>query len=271
MKTAWCDVPIGTIVDSDIIRLQTQNELIVDGFEVKSVKQACYELRASEIFYDVASHRDDQRVIVSQNSGFVLRPNYYVVCIVKEQLKLPADVLGRILTKGHLFSIGILPVNTYADPGFQGRLGITLYNASHRYLVIKPGEAIAKIEFERLPKPVKHPYAGQHGYDTQVWPVATRLLADLNGDPSLRRQVGSESDEIRATYGPVVSKMVQDIAFYKRAVWVQVLAIVGGFTIIFQLQRQMGLMLSIAVGIASNLLTTLGVSLFRDWRRRHVE
>ena len=68
-----------------------------------------------------------------------------------ERISLPDRLLGRVLAKGQLFSIGILPVCTYADPGFDGRLGITLFNFSRHYISIKPGQPIAKIEFSILP------------------------------------------------------------------------------------------------------------------------
>ena len=142
-------------------------ELITQNFEPKNIKQACYELRASDLFYETSSSREDKRVIVD-GSGYILPPSSYVTAIVCETIDLPNDVLARIMAKGQLFSIGIVPVNTCADPGFRGRLGITLLNASHRHLVIQPGEAIAKIEFVKLSRSVSRPYSGAHGYETKI-------------------------------------------------------------------------------------------------------
>ena len=65
----------------------------------------------------------------------------------------------------------LLPVNTYADPGFQGNLGIILHNNSINYLKIKEDELIAKIEFSALQHPVQKRYNGQHGYKTKIWPI----------------------------------------------------------------------------------------------------
>src|SRR3984893_16367534 len=138
-KKVWSDVPVGTIVDSDMEKLAAAGELITGHFDSTCVKQACYELRASDIFWDVASAAEDKRVVVGVHGEYLLKPNCYVVCIVKEHISLPSNVLARVLTKGLLFSIGVLAVNTYADPGFEGRLGITLYNGSRRYVRIQPG------------------------------------------------------------------------------------------------------------------------------------
>src|SRR5437016_4773421 len=117
------DLPVGTLVDDDIIDCAKNGHLIPKEFSAENVKQACYELRASNIFYETASVKEDKRIDVG-GGCYVLRPNTYVTVITLEHLLIPDNVLCRILTKGVLFSLGILPVNTYADPGFQGRLGI---------------------------------------------------------------------------------------------------------------------------------------------------
>ena len=173
----WTSIPVGTIRDADITVLGNAGKLITDEFNEQNIKQACYELRASNVFYETAASRENKRVEVGGN-GYILRPHSYVTAIVQERIQLPANVLGRILTKGQLFSIGILPVCTYADPGFAGRLGITLCNVSHRHIVIKSGQPIAKIEFSVLAQPVTNPYTGQHGYETQIWPIPVHLYAD---------------------------------------------------------------------------------------------
>ena len=42
----------GTLTDLEIIDNVKEKKLIVENYEEKKVKQACYELRASNIYYD---------------------------------------------------------------------------------------------------------------------------------------------------------------------------------------------------------------------------
>lgn len=267
MHDIWREIPLGTIVDSDISRLAAASELIVDGFDPDRVKQACYELTASDIFYNLQSAAENKRVVVDASTGYLLKPNCYVVSIVKERLRLPSNVLGRILTKGKLFSVGILPVNTYADPGFEGRLGLSLYNGSQRYVVVRPGEAIAKIEFSMLPKPVMRPYSGQHGYETEIWPVATNLYADLAGEKVASR-IGSDEEELALSHGPLVAEMFRQLRFYRYGVWAQLFVILAGFGILFALHGYVSMVWSLALGILSNLLTMVAVNIvFRNVKR----
>ena len=252
----WKGIGPGTIVDDEIVRLAEGGELITSGFDSKFVKQACYELRASTVFWDLAAVSEDKRVEVGDGDFYLLKPNCFVVCVVSEHLRLPANVLGRILTKGRLFSVGILPVNTYADPGFSGRLGITLFNASKRYLKLRPGEPIAKIEFSVLERPASRPYTGQHGYETEIWPVATHLIADMESD-EIKNRIGDVYTELKSSHGLPVADMYKRLQYYSKIVWVQVGAVMVLFTLLFALHGQVDLISSLWVGVVANVLTTL--------------
>jgi dCTP deaminase len=255
----WREMPIGTLVDSDIRRLAEQGELITEGFDAGRLKQACYELRASTVFYETSSNKENKRVTVGAE-GYILRPHSYVTAIVMETVELPANVLGRILTKGQLFSVGILPVCTYADPGFGGRLGITLCNVSHRHIHLRPGDAIAKIEFAVLPRAVERPYSGQHGYETEIWPIPVHFYATPGDLESAGIRPGS-NEEVARSYGPEVARLLARVDYYSRRIWIQIAVTVIGFLILFALVGTIDWVWSVLLGVAGNLITNLVVYL----------
>ena len=111
----------GTLVDSDILTLASTGNLIVDEFVPANVKQACYELRASDVFWETWSTHENKRVVVDATAGYLLKPNRYVVAIVKEKIVLPPNIVARILAKGQLVSIGVLPADLFP---FLGNLKI---------------------------------------------------------------------------------------------------------------------------------------------------
>lgn len=267
MTSIWKSIPTGTIVDSDIHALAAAGELIVGEFEPTQVRQGCYELRAGTVFYETWSTKEDKRIQLGPNDSYVLRPHTYVTVIVLESLRLPDMVIGRILTKGRLFSVGILPVNTYADPGFEGRLGLTLCNMSHRHLKIRPGEPLAKIEFARLEKSVEHPYAGQHGYQTEIWPIPTHLFAS-NQEIQADSRTQSADSELELSYGPAVASLERRLQFYERIVWLQIAITVTAFCLIYVVVGSVGLVGSLMVGVVANLVTTLGVNVVGLRRRK---
>jgi hypothetical protein len=190
----------------------------------------------------------------------VERLDWSDVSIAKKHVIVPRykgdDVLARILAKGQLFSIGIVPVNTYADPGFSGRLGITLFNASHRYLVIAPGQAIAKIEFAKLGASVSRPYSGQHGYETGIWPIPTQLYAKQ--ELLKRQKIDPQSlEEIERSYGPIVGSLENRLRRYERRIWLQISLTVIFFGIIFIVAGKVDWTVSISLGVLANFATSL--------------
>src|SRR5262249_11293192 len=148
---------------------------------------------AGSVYYELDGVTKSRNAIRHELGGpseyVLLKPRQFVCVITLESLRLPANILGRILTKGQLFSVGVIPVNTYADPGFEGNLGIVLTNISNNYLKIKQNDPIAKIEFSKLRQPVEKPYVGQHGYQTKIWPIPVDMIlteAEILADPRIK-------------------------------------------------------------------------------------
>ena len=193
-----CNIKVGTLNDTNIISLCEEGLLIEENFSKERVKQACYELRCSNIYYNLTHDRIPKEV--KEKEYILIKPKQTLVVITKECLNLPSDILGRVLTKGVLFSIGILPINTYADPGFSGKLGIVLHNLSNSYLKIKPGEPIAKIEFTKLEQKVDKPYEGQHGYQTEIWPIKENMIMSEK-EKKNNKEIGGPLKELEESYG----------------------------------------------------------------------
>lgn len=248
---------VGTIVDFEITQLCEKGELIVGNFRQESIRQACYELRASNIYYENADNKN--RKNADEYGYILLKPKQFVVVITMEELSLPANILGRILTKGQLFSIGIVPVNTYADPGFKGKLGIVLCNLSNDYLKITPGEAIAKIEFERLSKDVKNPYFGQHGYDSKMWPKPNHMvLSELEIKADSR--IESIPEEIIQSYGNNMASIIRTVfAFYRWLILSALSFFLFGFVMISLTTKTSASsnLLAVFIGVLGSLIAIL--------------
>jgi len=163
--------PSGVLTDEDLTLLGNSGLLISAGYDSSQVKQSCYELRVGKVAYFLSKPESERKKTVDEQNPLILRPLEVVTIITYEEVSLPDFVLGRMISKGHLFSIGLSPVITYADPGFSGNLGITFINLSKRNIKFGYKEPICKIEFEKLGKAVIHPYRGQHNFASEIWPI----------------------------------------------------------------------------------------------------
>jgi dCTP deaminase len=86
------NIPPGVIVDEQLTTLCENGELITQEFAPGNIRQACYELRASDVFYETYSSLEDKRV-VADSSGYIIRPSSYATVIVLETLICPTMCL----------------------------------------------------------------------------------------------------------------------------------------------------------------------------------
>jgi dCTP deaminase len=259
----------GTLSDEEIADLCSQGLLIEDNYSEANVHQCCYELRASNTYYDITGS-EKTRHSLSSDEYILIKPHQLVVSITMEKLLLPDNILARILTKGKLFSIGLLPVNTYADPGFYGNLGIVFYNLSNNYLKVFPGESIAKIEFSRLLSPVKKPYRGQHGYQTKIWPIPEEMILTPQ-EISKDRRIKTPAEEIALSYGPNIGKVIDRVFRFERHLVLAILAyILFSILLLFSMQGHGWITpaTGVVLGVVSNIVTTLLMFAATNLRRK---
>lgn len=257
----------GTLSDDDIIYYCRKGQLITEEYCKKNVKQACYELRASNIYYDLVSC--NKKITLSEGEYILVKPKQMLVIITMETIELPSDILGRILTKGKLFSIGLLPVNTYADPGFIGQLGIVFSNLSNDFIKIYPGEAIAKIEFSKLENPVSRPYSGQHGYQTKIWPIPNDMVL-TEEEKKKDKRIKSIDEEIELSYGKGLGQVIGRVYKFERYLILSAISYFLFSLILIAVlagEHVLSPVFSVIVGVVSNITFQLLVYFSTKLRR----
>jgi len=205
-----------TLSDSEIAAEINANRLIRNG-DTARLAGACYELRMGNVYYDLSE--GGRRISLSSGQAALIKPGHRVVLITKEELDIPSDILARVVSKGSLFSVGLSPVATYADPGFSGNLGVVTQNISDMYVELPQDEPIAKADFTRLNRSVSRPYKGQHGFQMGIWPIKSHLQkthADVADDP----RVLSERDEAMALLPAATRTILQKVE--ERQIWIDI-------------------------------------------------
>ncbi|MEZ7204321.1 hypothetical protein [Pseudoalteromonas sp. DY56-GL79] len=197
------------MVLSDIeIREKIKSDNLIETAELKNVDPSSYELRMGNVYYDLTE--DNKRVDLTYKQEVLIKPGHLVVLITKEKLNMPLDLTARVISKGSLFSIGLTPICTSADPGFCGQLGLVTQNISNKYISIPQGESLAKIEFLNLNSPAGASYKGQHGFHTDIWPIKERLqkeYCDIKND----KRVDSEEEEAHKIIPKSTSDLIKKV------------------------------------------------------------
>ena len=238
--------------DADIEIASKSQILISENFEPKCLEQACYELRASSKYYDLTTSQN--LIEVKETEEILVKPHHLVVVITLEKLSIPNNVIARIVSKGALFSCGLLPVSTIADPGFIGNMGIVLHNISENYITLPVGEKIAKIDFTCIGKDVRGRYSGQHGYGTGVWIIKKQFIksySQIKNHPLMK----SEFDETMAVSSPVIKDGFMTIFKDQRFLYLGlILLLLLNILITFAVSRDiMNITISIFTGIIANI------------------
>ena len=251
---------VGILNDEEIGVLAADNNLIED-FKKENIKQACYEMRAGNTFFDLT--HGGKRYNVDDGNAIVFRPHQTMVIMSKEKLNIPNDILARFITKGYLVTAGFAPINTYADPGFVGNMGIIMTNTSNAYLKIISGDVIAKVEFDRLEKPVTSAYHGQHGFETGIWPIREDMVIEQN---KLKEYltVTDEYEEVEMAFGKSVASHLKRIYITERRFLFAtiVLIVVNGIIIgLTKGANWLSPVFSVLCGVISNVIYAV-ISLF---------
>ena len=245
-----------TLSNSDIEHQMNAGQLVRNG-DTGQIGPACYELRMGSVYYDLTE--GDQRIEIPAQGTVLIKPGHRVVLITMEELAIPLNVIARVSSKGSLFSIGLTAVNTYADPGFEGNLGIVTQNVSDKYIVLPVGEAIAKVDFSLLSSESSRPYRGQHGFQTQIWPIRHQLQkthAQVRSDP----RVGSEDTEAYKILPAATASALRIIRKRQRLInWSLLIALLINALVLAAVSTKV---FDTSVSIITNLLSSAIIAVF---------
>jgi dUTPase len=124
-----------------------------------------------------------------------VKPGQFVAILTEEELQLPNEICARFGLKSNLARKGLMAFGgIQVDPGFIGRLAISLFNVGPEDIELKLGEPLFTIEFEKLETPTTKPYSGEYQHQNDfpaqqynfILGAHTVSLAEL---PDLKQQI----------------------------------------------------------------------------------
>lgn len=152
------------------------------GYDVRVGNEWVTYRRNNDVPLDPANilESDTCRVVSDE---FILRQGQFVLAHTIETLDLPRDCLGLVKDKSSLARCGMHVQNTVLEPGWRGQVTLEIFNNSPRPVLIRAGQGIAQVIFERgAPCMVsyadrKGKYQGQVGVTLPIASVADEVAA----------------------------------------------------------------------------------------------
>jgi dCTP deaminase len=169
------------LVDHAIQDRVRTGDLTITNFADDCVQPASYDLRIGAKI--LAPSQPDKAYNMASNGGAYRLPPYGVAVLeTYEDLKLPNNVLGRIGLKSSFARKGLLAsTGPQIDPGFEGKLFISLFNLTAGAHVLKYKDSFLTIEFHTLDDVPTHSYAGPYQSKYSLGPEVLDSVVRLEG------------------------------------------------------------------------------------------
>jgi len=155
--------------------------LEIEEFDADHLKGASYDFRVGP----KAAVTTASRPIDLSKQPLVLEPNAAALVLVEETVRLSDRIAGRLGSHSNLFRHGIFAsIGPQIDPGYSGRMRVSLTNPTEHPFLIKYRSAFVTAEFVLLTEAPKKKYGGTPGEADLTEEEINRILS--RGGPSLK-------------------------------------------------------------------------------------
>lgn len=138
------------------------------------------------------SNEITKEVIVKEGGNFIMQPGDFVLAVCHENVKIPADLMGRLEGRSSLGRLGLVVHSTAStfDAGWDGKPVLELGNLGRMAIALTPGMRVCAMTFEELTSPAETPYTNKKfaKYKFQQQPIESRIHEDTGKNETLRSE-----------------------------------------------------------------------------------
>ncbi|MBI4097492.1 MAG: dCTP deaminase [Candidatus Levybacteria bacterium] len=125
------------------------------------------------------SNEITREIKVKKGRQFIMQPGDFVLAVTLENVRIAADLMGRLEGRSSLGRLGIVVHSTASifDPGWDGKPVLELGNLGRMAVALTVGMRICAMTFEELSSPAETPYAKKKfaKYKFQDAPIESRI------------------------------------------------------------------------------------------------
>lgn len=163
-----------------IIAEQAAHPNLVTPFDAYQIDCNAYTLRlASEYFVTADSRQQRPRQLLTPGQSFFVPPGQFAFLLTKETISIPQSAMAFISMKASFKFRGLINVSGFhVDPGYQGQLVFSIYNAGSNPVELTEGIPLFLIWFADLDRPSKTPFIKSGGGAKSISPA---LVSGMSG------------------------------------------------------------------------------------------
>lgn len=187
---------------SETIKNKIQNDLLIKDLNLDSSKvvNCSYQLALGEEVY-INSHGDGVKQKIEAGGQISIPSGQFAILLTEEKVAIPLDAIGLISIRTSRKAEGLLNVSGFhVDPGFQGKLKFTVYNAGPKNIVLQRGDAIFVLWFCSLDKQTADGYTGKCMDQANISSEdSSRIQGKIPSPSELQQQIEKVQHSIDST------------------------------------------------------------------------
>lgn len=202
---------------SEIVR-RCKKDNLIEPFDSNDIECCSYELRlGNEAF--VTSFKKNKKKTFHDGGQIVIGPGQFGILLAKNKIKVPKEAMGLISIKAGKKFRGLVNVSGFhVDPGFEGYLKFSVYNAGSQDINLTVGEPLFLLWFAEVIGNTKV-YKGNHaGSCTITSEDVMKIQGDVYSPASLGARIKSleERNDLVSKWfwSFVVASVVGIVAYY---------------------------------------------------------
>ena len=164
-------------------------EDVISNHDVSRIKNGAYEMSlGGQVFQTDSSPKAVKEL--KEGEQIEIRPGQFALLLTKEYVKIPTNKIAFISIKAGVKFKGLVNVSGFhVDPGFEGNLLFSVYNAGPSNIVLSSGTAYFPIWFAALNE--SQDYKGRHEKQTRIpdEPVEALSQGDIASPAVLSKRI----------------------------------------------------------------------------------
>ncbi|WP_264535806.1 dCTP deaminase domain-containing protein [Flavobacterium sp. N1736] len=148
-----------------LIKILEATDVIVP-YKEANIKNAAYELSLGNQVFQTDSKPRTVKTL-SKDEKIYISPGQFALLLTEETVKVPQDKIAFISIKAGIKFKGLVNVSGFhVDPGFEGKLLFSVYNAGPAVIILSSGEKYFPIWFADISK--TDDYKGKHEHQEKI-------------------------------------------------------------------------------------------------------
>lgn len=147
------------LTDAQIRETVEKGIIKIDPFDPDCIQPATYDFRVGK---EGLTAEGREKIDIEKKGLMVLEAGDFGVISSLEKVEMPSDYAARIGIRSYYSRQGLFAATgPQVDPGFRGRLFVTVINLSPNPITLPYKEKLLTLEFHKLNEPAEKPYDGE--------------------------------------------------------------------------------------------------------------